>query len=674
MRFIVQGFRALAVLLFAVLASPPLDAAPWIETSSFFHSAGAASNYFGRAVALDGDVAVVGQPFTGPGTNPSGSAFVFVRSGGSWSQAATLVPDVSTPNDEFGWSVAISGDTVVVGSPNRTALDIAQEGLSFVYVRPAGGWSGTVSPSAILEGLAANGLSDRFGISVAVSGGMVAVGAATAVGPFGRSGHVFAYEKPAPGWSGTLQPSGDLISSDGADGDELGYSVAISGNTVVGGAPFAENSFLTAAGKAYVWVRPAGGWIPKLNGQAAELLPSDPVSAGNFGSAVSLDGTTAAVTSPYFNSSDPTLHEKGYVFVQPGAGWSGTLNEDAQLQGADVTNSFLFGQSVSISGDTVAIGAPFADTYFTASEGAAYVFDRPSTGWSGSLGPFAKVYRGSGPAADAFGYAVAISGTTLISGAPGETIGGNPSQGAVHVFEPGASPTATASFAPGSVYTFQPSTLSLSVTNPNTTGFLSNLAFAAAPSTPSGLSIDAVPNASTTCGGILLLGSPQFLVGTFKGNLPAGSSCGLSINVSSNLPDTYTTGILPSLNYIPFFCDQGCWGVTSNTASLLVRLHPTQVRVLVQGPIRVAPGVPVEFPFEVSARRSEIEPTGEVVVSDGEGHSCRAEVSTPGTAGGGSCSLTFPAAGNYRVRAEYLGNLSFAASSSPAKPVLVARP
>src|SRR5689334_3958057 len=81
-------------------------AAPWVETASFFNSGGASSNYFGHSVAIDGDVAVVGQLFTG--TETSGVAFVFVRSGGSWIQAATLVPDESTPNDFFGNSVAIS--------------------------------------------------------------------------------------------------------------------------------------------------------------------------------------------------------------------------------------------------------------------------------------------------------------------------------------------------------------------------------------------------------------------------------------------------------------------------------------------------------------------------------------------------------------------------------------
>lgn len=667
MRLVVHAFRASAVLLFAVLAPLPLGAAPWIENASFFNSGGSASNYFGASVAIDGDVAVVGQPFSGTGTQPPGTAFVFVRSGGVWSQAAELQPSASQPLDYFGWAVAVSGDTVVVGAPHETAFDLIDEGIAFVYTRPAGGWSGTLTPSAVLEGPATNGQPDTTGFSVAISNNTAAVGATGT----GNAGAVFVYAKPALGWSGALLPSGQLVSSDGSAGDDLGSSVGISGDTVVGGARNAANGSTASGGKAYVWVKPAGGWNPAANLETAELLPTDPVKSGSFGGAISIDGANVVVGNPYANSSDPTLHQKGYVFVQPASGWSGTLNEDAQLLGADVTNAFFFGQSVSISGSTAVIGAFFADTYFTSSEGAAYVFDKPSTGWSGSIYSSAKVYRGSGPAADAFGNSVAISGTTILIGAPGETIGGNPSQGAVHVFEPGLNPTATASFAPESVYTFQPSTLSISVRNPNTTGFLSNLAFTAASSTPSGLAIDSAPNASTTCGGIILLGSPQFLVGNINGNLPASSTCELSVNVSSNLPNTYTTGILPSITYVPFFCDQGCWGVTTNTTSLLVRLHPTQTRFLVQGPIRVTPGVPVEFSFEVSVRRSKIAPTGEVVVSDGAGHSCRTALSTPGVAGGGSCSLTFSAPGTYRVRAQYLGDLSFQGSTSPVEPVLV---
>jgi hypothetical protein len=97
----------------------------------------------------------------------------------------------------------------------------------------------------------------------------------------------------------------------------------------------------------------------------------------------------------------------------------------------------------------------------------------------------------------------------------------------------------------------------------------------------------------------------------------------------------------------------------------------TQIRFLVRGPIRVAPGVPVELSFQVDPlRESPIAPTGEVVVSDGAGHTCRSDVSVSGA---GSCTLTFGTPGTYRVRAEYLGNLSFASSTSPVVPVLVGK-
>jgi hypothetical protein len=143
----------------------------------------------------------------------------------------------------------------------------------------------------------------------------------------------------------------------------------------------------------------------------------------------------------------------------------------------------------------------------------------------------------------------------------------------------------------------------------------------------------------------------------------AGWSCGSDVNVSSGLPGTYTTSTSP------VSCDQGCDGSGSNLASLLVRLRPTQTRFLVQGPIRVAPGVPVEFPFEVSAlQRTSIGITGEVLVSDGAGHSCRSDVSASGE---GSCSLTFGSTGTYRVHATFLGSLSFGGSRSPALPVFV---
>jgi len=253
-----------------------------------------------------------------------------------------------------------------------------------------------------------------------------------------------------------------------------------------------------------------------------------------------------------------------------------------------------------------------------------------------------------------------------VLGAYVETVEGNAAQGAAHVFEPGLNPTVTASFSPGSVLTHQPSTLSLTVTNPNTTGFIWNLTIGTPP-LPGNLFIAGTPNASTTCGGFFEFGSTagddQLLLEGGGVPFPAGETCTVSADVSSAIPGSYTTAALP------VFCDQGCDGIGSDPTTLLVRLRATQTRFLVQGPIRVAPGVPVEFPFEVRAERGEIAGlTGEVVVSDGEGHACRASV---GADGRGSCSITFGTAGRFSLRASYLGNLSDAASTSPPANVFV---
>jgi hypothetical protein len=202
------------------------------------------------------------------------------------------------------------------------------------------------------------------------------------------------------------------------------------------------------------------------------------------------------------------------------------------------------------------------------------------------------------------------------------------------------------------------------VFNPNASGFLSDVSFA--DSLPSGLFVDATPNVATSCNAVMFAPPGSSLILSTGAAMMAGWTCGSDVNVSSGIPGTYTTATYPVQ------CDQGCDGAGSNVASLLVRLRATQTRFLVQGPIRVAPGVPVEFSFHVDPlRESPTAPTGEVVVSDGAGHTCRSDVSVSGE---GSCSLTFGSPGTFRVRAQYLGNLSFGGSTSPAEPVLVGSP
>ena len=639
------------VWVIASLAAARLDAGPWMETARLFHSGGSAGDTFGSSVAIDGDVAVVAAYGNSSGF-PDASAYVFVRSGGVWSETAALTVSGGA---KIG-PVAISGDTIVLGLlPFRGGPYTAQ-----VYVRPVGGWAGVLTESATLHGL--QGADLNFGASVAIDGDVIVVGTPDTIdtGP----GRAFVFAKPPSGWSGDLFPSAALIASNGSTGDGLGLSVAISGNTVVAGAPTAsDGNSLVGDGRAYVFVEPSQGWAGIFT-EAAKLRPSTPLLLGHFGTAVAMAGTTAVVTENYQNSSDPDNHNQAYAFEMPSGGWSGTLTENALLLGTDAFDAFSsFGASVSISGDTVVVGEPNGATPFTVSGGAAFIFDRPSTGWSGLVGQFAKIYLGSGASSEFFGTSVAISGSTIVAGAPNETVGANAFQGAAHVFEPGLNPTVTTSFVPGSVLTYQPSRLTLTITNPNTSGFIWNVSAGATLSVPAGLFPAAVPNLSNACGGLFILGGTN-LLGFVEGDpLPAGGTCAISADFSSGTPNLYTTSALP------VFCDQGCDGVGSAPVTLLVRLRNTQTRFLVEGPIRVAPGVPVELRFQVESRPETALPiSGEVVVSDGAGHACRSDLSAGGQ---GACTLTFDSPGAFQVRASYLGDLSFGGSTSPPANVFV---
>jgi len=164
---ILTGSPALR-LVFTALA--PLFASwafgdPWIETARLIHGGGSANDEFGFSVAIDGDVAVVGRP-GGP------FAAVFVRSGVVWNEAASLVTTDGQYAAGYGESVAIAGDTIVVGEPGFNEVT----GKAYVFVRPPGGWAGTISESAQLVDPAGTHF-EQFGTSVSISGDTIAAAA-----------------------------------------------------------------------------------------------------------------------------------------------------------------------------------------------------------------------------------------------------------------------------------------------------------------------------------------------------------------------------------------------------------------------------------------------------------------------------------------------------------------
>jgi hypothetical protein len=347
-----------------------------------------AGDQFGFSVAISGDTAVVGCPYHAEG---GGRVFVFTDTAAGWKQVAELKGSDAAVNDHFGWSVAISGNTVLVGAYSAAS--------AYVFTRTAGTWRQTAELQATDPAS-----STGFGYSVAISGSAAIVGtspappsvtattttttAPAAANRFaGRPAVAYVFTEHGTTW----QQSAVLKGSDTVAGDQFASSLSISGTTAIIGAPAHDNN----AGRAYVFVRAAAGWK-----QAAEMKGSDTVpgqmrgEAGSlFGSSVSISGTAAVVGAP-----NPNGKGSAYLFEKTATGW----NQTAEVIG-DAKQRVFFGNSVALSGAKA-----------TVSDGTSvYLLAITATNWR-------QVAELQGPARDgAFTVdTVSISGGSAVVGDP----------------------------------------------------------------------------------------------------------------------------------------------------------------------------------------------------------------------------------------------------------------
>ena len=422
-----------------------------------------ANDEFGFSIAAAGDTVVVGARFEesdadgvngDPADNSAsdaGAVYVFVRSGTDWSQQAYLKAANSDADDRFGWSVAIAGDTVVVGAPGEASAaddvngdpadnSAPEAGAAYVFVRSGTSWSQQTYLKA-----ANSDADDWFGSSVAVAGNTVVVGApledSASTGVNGNSADNFARNAGATYVfvrSGTNWTQQAYLKAANSDADDwFGDSVAVAGDTVVVGAiredsaadgvngDPADNS-ATEAGAVYVFVRSGTSWS-----QQAYLKAANSDAVDWFGGSVAIAGDTVVVGVPFEDSAavgvngdsaDNSLSRAGagYVFVRSGTSWS----QQAYLKAANSDVDDEFGRSVDIEGDTVVVGAPreasaaagvngnTADNS-AINAGAAYVFVRSGTSWSQQ----AYLKAANSDAGDRFGLSVAVAGDTKAVGA-----------------------------------------------------------------------------------------------------------------------------------------------------------------------------------------------------------------------------------------------------------------
>jgi hypothetical protein len=371
-----------------------------------------AGDIFGYSVAVSGNTALVGAVFHDrAGNDDAGVAYVFTRSGGLWTLQAELTAGDGVG---FGDSVALSGDTAVVGAPYHVIAGKIDAGAAYVFTRSGGSW--TAQAKLVAADAAAN---DRFGHSVALSGDTAVVGAPyrDAAGLLPHAGAAYVFTRSGGSWT----PQQTIVATDAADGDQFGHSVAVSSGTALVGAPYRDIAGQADAGAAYVFTRFGGFWK-----QQARLTATDGAAAETFGYSVSVSGGTALVGANGHAVAGMVLAGAAYVFT----GSAGSWTQQAQLLAPDGAVGDQFGRSVALSGGTALVGAPWHDTAGKVDAGAAYMFTRSAGSWRQQTKPIAP----DGAAGDQFGRSVALSGAMALGGAPYHDTAGQADAGAAYSF------------------------------------------------------------------------------------------------------------------------------------------------------------------------------------------------------------------------------------------------
>ena len=260
----------------------------WSPVAKLTASDGVGDDWFGFSVGVDGDTVVVGARWDDANGSDAGSAYVFTKPADGWVTAretAKLTASDGAIDDELGISVGVDGDTVVVGA-YRDADNGLSSGSAYVFTKPGTGWATTNNPTAKLT--ASDGAEgDRFGWSVGMDGDTVVVGAYRDADNGLNSGSAYVFTKPADGWV-TANQTAKLTASDGAEGDRFGRSVGVDGDTVVVGARWNDANG-SRSGSGYVFTKPADGWVTA--NQTAKLTASDGAEGDQLGYSEGWTGT-----------------------------------------------------------------------------------------------------------------------------------------------------------------------------------------------------------------------------------------------------------------------------------------------------------------------------------------------------------------------------------------------
>jgi len=588
-----RAFAFVAGLLLAVAAIQPgpANAQALNEEAELFPTPTAGA---GTSVSISGDTAVVGAP----GDNGDrGAVYVFVRDNisGAWTPQQTLIASDGAAGDRFGASVSISGNNVAIGAAGRDN----DTGAVYTFNRSGTTWT----QATILTDTSAS----MLGYSVSIQGLTLVAGAPyTTIGSKINVGNAYAFTSLDGGVSWQQQFALQVVTGQARSGDHLGWSVALSGNTALVGAPDDDFGNKQEAGSMYVFVRHGSVWSLQ-----ARINPG-PVQSARVGAGVALFASTAVIGSDGSNNATG----RAYIYARSGTAWSRV----GTLIAANGAAGDRFGAGVAVSGQLAVIGAPFANAT-GARSGKAYLFGMVG----GAFQQIATLAASDNVAGDNFGASVALDAGRALVGAPVETSG----NGAGYVFMV-APPTITAitNIAPEPSVVGQSYAVSVQVTTD-----------------PAGL------------------GTPTGSVTISDG---VGSTCTATLDAAGTGTCTLASSAAGTLTISASYGGASTFGASSGTETHAVAFADSATTITQDFPDPSTTGQTVSVTVAVAAVAPGAGiPSGPVTITDDLDNTVTCTIADISVSN--SCTLSFNMLGTSNLTATYGGDGGFNGSASTAE-------
>ncbi|MBC7797122.1 MAG: carboxypeptidase regulatory-like domain-containing protein, partial [Pyrinomonadaceae bacterium] len=420
----------------------------WAQPAVLVTTDDAMNDAFGYSTAIDGTTAVVGAAFEDIGANTDqGAIYVYTKSGNSWNRQAKLVDAEGKFGDALGYRVAISGDTIVAGAFSSDGVN-QDQGAVYVFVRNGTNW--TLQAKLFANDGATN---DFLGSSVAIFGDTIVSGAISAnINGNIRQGAAYVFKRTGTNWTQQAK----LVSDDGLNDDNFGWSVATDGTSAIIGVIGDDTDGRDGQGSAYVFNN-NGVWT-----QTQKLTMNDPQPATAFGASIAIDNDSLVVGAFFSNVGNVSTQGAAYVFRRN----SGIWTQEAKLVSSDGGDNDNFGFTVDIDENNIIIGSTYSDINSNINQGSIYTYERTGTSWT----QIQKLTPNDGAAFDTFGFSVSIDGSNIVVGSPDadvinqnslktqenldNAIAANADQGAVYFYS-NAAPTAASAILGGRVFTAQ---------------------------------------------------------------------------------------------------------------------------------------------------------------------------------------------------------------------------